>query len=313
MPTLRGSSHGLRRIATAIVRGAIWVVFVLVVLELGFRVASCFAPVRSTTWRAGTTHHILCVGDSHTYGGGVDADQAYPAQLQQILDATAPGTSSVVNLGVPSFSSTQVRNRLAAQIDALRPDVVVVQVGINNLWNTVETTPASWTDQLDALMRDLRVVRFVRVWLHHRDLDSEHDISGNVVGDRVPFHLDATGVDVDWGDEREQVAFEGTKREDQAVAVGHAIHDYEAIVATARAANVRVVLLTYAPYRLPQFAAFNAAMKDVARRTDTPLADAAIARDRLPGDPLTFGAHPGPGLQHEIARVVAAVVAPSPE
>jgi len=51
-------------------------------------------------------------------------------------------------------------------------------------------------------------------------------------------------------------------------------------------------------------------LKDVARRTGAPLADAAIARDRLPNDPLTLGAHPGPALQAEIARVVAAVVAP---
>lgn len=209
-----GSTSTPRRIANGIVRGAVWVVFVLVVVELGFRVASRFAPTRSATWRAGTMRHVLCVGDSHTYGGGVDAEQAYPAQPQHILDASAPGTFSVINLGIPSFSSTQVRNRLAAQIDALRPDVVVVQVGINNVWNTVETTPASWMDQVDALVLDLRGVRFVRVWLHHRELDREHDVSGNVVGDRVPFLLDATAVDIDWGGDRETVAFEGTKREE---------------------------------------------------------------------------------------------------
>lgn len=41
---------------------------------------------------------ILCVGDSHTYGAEVSADEAYPGRLQVELDAVAPGHHRVVNL-----------------------------------------------------------------------------------------------------------------------------------------------------------------------------------------------------------------------
>jgi hypothetical protein len=42
---------------------------------------------------------VLAIGGSTTYGFGLAAAQAWPAQLQQLLDEQRPGTFEVVNLG----------------------------------------------------------------------------------------------------------------------------------------------------------------------------------------------------------------------
>src|SRR5215467_5231062 len=44
-------------------------------------------------------HVILCLGDSVTYGFGVDDGHTYPAELQRALDQTAPGQYAVLNGG----------------------------------------------------------------------------------------------------------------------------------------------------------------------------------------------------------------------
>ena len=44
---------------------------------------------------------VLCVGDSHTYGLGVEPHEAYPEQLQAVLDSIAPDRYTVINAGIP--------------------------------------------------------------------------------------------------------------------------------------------------------------------------------------------------------------------
>ncbi len=88
---------------------------------------------------AGQGAVILCVGDSHTYGLPLPEEESYPSQLQAALDARhGVGTYRVVNLGIPSVNSDFVLNRLERQIVQLDPVLVIVWVGINNLWNAVE-------------------------------------------------------------------------------------------------------------------------------------------------------------------------------
>lgn len=82
---------------------------------------------------------ILCVGDSHTYGLPLPEPESYPSQLQVRLDeAYGDGTFRVVNLGIPSVNSGFVLNRLERQIAQFDPKLVIVWVGINNLWNAAE-------------------------------------------------------------------------------------------------------------------------------------------------------------------------------
>jgi len=88
---------------------------------------------------AGEGAVVLCVGDSHTFGLPLPESESYPSQLQAVLDARhGEDAFRVVNLGIPSVNSDWVSNRLERQILQLDPVVIVVWVGINNVWNAVE-------------------------------------------------------------------------------------------------------------------------------------------------------------------------------
>ena len=83
---------------------------------------------------------ILCLGDSHTYGLSVPAEESYPAQLEARLAERHPGrVFEVVNLGIPGMNSGYLANRLERQMLQLRPQLVLVWVGINNAWNAAES------------------------------------------------------------------------------------------------------------------------------------------------------------------------------
>jgi len=87
--------------------------------------------------RAGAV--VLCVGDSHTFGLPLPEPDSYPSQLQLRLDAAyGPGRYRVVNLGIPSVNSGFVAKRFERQLAQFDPALVIVWVGINNLWNAVD-------------------------------------------------------------------------------------------------------------------------------------------------------------------------------
>lgn len=74
---------------------------------------------------------IVSIGDSSTYGWGVEPGEVYTAQLQERLDAKAPGRFEVFNLGVPGHTSFQGR-LLARRLRGASPDLVVCSYGSND-------------------------------------------------------------------------------------------------------------------------------------------------------------------------------------
>jgi lysophospholipase L1-like esterase len=77
---------------------------------------------------AGPTERLIaCLGDSCTFGVGVDDEQAYPAVLQaRLADARC------INLGVPGYSAYQGRRRLEAFPFDRPPRVVIICFGFND-------------------------------------------------------------------------------------------------------------------------------------------------------------------------------------
>ena len=63
---------------------------------------------------------VLALGDSMTFGEGVESEQAWPAVLERALRVR------VVDGGVPGYGSPQMRGRLHRLLPALRPDLVIV-------------------------------------------------------------------------------------------------------------------------------------------------------------------------------------------
>ena len=75
---------------------------------------------------------ILCLGDSVTYGYGVDDQHTYPVELQKVLDQKYPGRFLVLNGGVDGYPVAFMRMRFLGLWDrGIHPDMVVVGYSFN--------------------------------------------------------------------------------------------------------------------------------------------------------------------------------------
>ncbi|MBC7817524.1 MAG: hypothetical protein IAG10_11585 [Planctomycetaceae bacterium] len=100
---------------------------------------------------------VLCMGDSTTFAFGVDFADAWPNQLQEMLDQESvprrlglrpdqtnvgsqtardgvPSCVEVLNAGIPGHTSYQGRERLAADLAKWHPHLTVITFGNNDGW-----------------------------------------------------------------------------------------------------------------------------------------------------------------------------------
>jgi lysophospholipase L1-like esterase len=89
----------------------------------GFR-GNEFSPVK-------TKRRIACIGGSTTYCIGVGDDQTWPFYLDQLLQPDY----EVLNFGVPGHSSVEHKKMLPQILARYSPDIVVFQMGLNDLRN----------------------------------------------------------------------------------------------------------------------------------------------------------------------------------
>jgi hypothetical protein len=148
--------------------GLVVVLACLVAMELTLQGAAWVVAQnvsRAGSAEVGDAITILCVGDSHTYGLPLPPEESYPAQLEAALAERHPNRRfQVVNLGIPGLTSGFVANRLESQLFQLRPQLVMVWVGINNLWNVAERESAARNGGTwDALRRGLLKLRLFRL------------------------------------------------------------------------------------------------------------------------------------------------------
>ena len=95
--------------------------------RLDFTVSTDAAGCRKVPERPGATSAVAFLGDSTTFGVGVNDDQTYAALLQQRL-----GDVQTVNLGVPGYTAYQGRLRLESFPFRIPPRAVVVTFGFND-------------------------------------------------------------------------------------------------------------------------------------------------------------------------------------
>jgi lysophospholipase L1-like esterase len=108
-------------------------------LELGFRPSS-FAVVKSPE-----TLRVFALGASTTFGLRVGRDEAYPARIEQRLQASLGDTrrAEVINLGCPGCSSTHVAGLIRVVLD-YDPDLLLVYTGENEMLRLdMEAAPRS--------------------------------------------------------------------------------------------------------------------------------------------------------------------------
>jgi lysophospholipase L1-like esterase len=89
---------------------------------------------------------ILAIGDSTTFGLGVDDAESWPARLEVLLNQQGPPTA-VLNGGVTGFSAYQGLRFLECYGLPLRPEIVLATFGYNDA--------QSWTENSDLLQASL--------------------------------------------------------------------------------------------------------------------------------------------------------------
>jgi lysophospholipase L1-like esterase len=78
---------------------------------------------------------ILVLGDSCTFGLGVDNEGTYPARLERILNGDGSGDRrfEVINAGVPGYGTWQGARYLESRGLRLKPDLVIACFGNNDV------------------------------------------------------------------------------------------------------------------------------------------------------------------------------------
>lgn len=102
--------------------------------EFRVTVATSSAGLRDREYTSGPppegTVRIAAVGDSFTFGWGVAQEEAWPEQLELLLNASTAGENDtdyeVLNCGVPGTSFHEYENAAALIIQHFRPQVLIV-------------------------------------------------------------------------------------------------------------------------------------------------------------------------------------------
>lgn len=79
---------------------------------------------------------ILALGDSFTFGQGVNVEQSWPKVLERRLG----GGAEVLNAGVSGWGTAQERLWLEAEGFRYRPDLVILGLYVNDFWDNASAT-----------------------------------------------------------------------------------------------------------------------------------------------------------------------------
>jgi len=82
--------------------------------------------------KADGVKRIMFLGDSYTFGWGIDDDETYPEQLKLILRNNNDFNVEVINLGIPGYNTIQESELLRENIHLFNPDVVVLAYVMND-------------------------------------------------------------------------------------------------------------------------------------------------------------------------------------
>jgi len=103
----------------------------------------------------------VALGDSFTIGTSVGTAERWPEQLA----ARMPELELVANLGVNGFTSGDVIDVELPQLPQLRPELVTLLIGVNDVVQSVPEAPyrGNVADILDALVRQVGASRVLVV------------------------------------------------------------------------------------------------------------------------------------------------------
>lgn len=112
---------------------------------------------------------IVALGNSCTFGWGVDYKQAWTSRLADILSRELQRPVQVINAGVPGYSSHQGRILLEKELLDYDPDLLLVMFGFNDHFaagkgipDHKQEAPADWILDLHNLVSPFKLYQFMR-------------------------------------------------------------------------------------------------------------------------------------------------------
>jgi len=108
-------SHVNKPLADVDVRGA----------DFRYRVRINAMGFRGKKLRSSADVRILLIGDSCTFGSGVDDDETFAFHLQRLLNEAGNERVEVINAGVYGYGALQAKGLALRVWDAIKPDIVV--------------------------------------------------------------------------------------------------------------------------------------------------------------------------------------------
>jgi len=144
------------------------IIFPLLILETGLRFAAWIAQshLNKETFSNGGKLRILCLGDSYTYGLGVERDETFPAQLKVLLEKKLGNDKiEVINAGMPGMNTPLLANNFNAMLDTYKPNVVLVLIGTNDEWNFSGflSEPRTPIDKFYSFIFSFRITRMFKI------------------------------------------------------------------------------------------------------------------------------------------------------
>lgn len=89
--------------------------------------------VGAAVGETGASYRLLCLGDSVTYGSGVEWGETYCAQLGARIEAAQPHLEvEIVNAGLPGYAAAHGYDLYRKRLQGLRFDLAVVAFGFND-------------------------------------------------------------------------------------------------------------------------------------------------------------------------------------
>lgn len=151
-------------------------------------------------------YRILALGNSCTFGWGVEYDNIWTTRLERMLSKHAPNENiQLINAGVPGYSSHQGKIYFANELLELKPDIVLISFAWNDQWpagkGTTDAEQESGSELLIAaqnIVSKLRTYRLMRkVVLGFSEQEVQVSLDQNSGKRRVPleqFYKNLLGI-----------------------------------------------------------------------------------------------------------------------
>lgn len=107
-------------------------------------------------------YRIAAVGDSTTFGAGVDNAYTYPKLLEKKLNDAAGQKYEVINFGVSGYNTEQEKERIREKVMKYGPDAIIIGYVLNDIDPAIDAANSTKSDQYSFFYKNLQFLPFFK-------------------------------------------------------------------------------------------------------------------------------------------------------